>query len=582
MASYNVRLYMDTGFSPENIPDNVSLLNSSEIQHIDIDPIWVYQNQERTTIRIKAEFDSIYPVDYCRLGTGIPGHSTIAYYFVTGINMLNPHTAQLNLEIDAITTIGLDNITDNLVGGWCIRRHVNNDTLFSNNIQEDFIPAEPLQLDFKPFKSIPNSKLIIASSVDLDNTDFIANTFMDAENNLSVTVPQMPSITQGTIIRIYPGGRENTSDTYQKTLPNIRLYDYSRNPERYNKSLSILWSLGMIDSITSMYNISGSNIIIYVSEDSGGIQSIEFDGTSVSTDSGISITWNYNAKNNKVFCDQFNKINIASFSSGDELDFNPSDIVQPNDTTFQFAYWHDPSPNGKTYLRPKIFQGLNCETDAVFFQCISGSNWPNTQASFNMSENWAVNKKIYDMKQQGLNYEGLFNFFGSLQDGSFDRTFDASQTTNLLNPLTYPEQMINRIEQGLNLNLRKRNNRLNRVADTSLVSPTIKFPRNNTLVDVIGNGFFLIRSRLSDNDSQRFDRYLTEYGYAVNEPLTKDCFYGRQYFNYIEATDINIKKISQVPMRLKQLAIKQIEGGIRIWHTLVNANAFTDNPIVGG
>lgn len=606
MASYITRLYLDTGFSPDNIPDSASLLDSASVKYLDVDAVWLYQNQEVGAIRVKANFDSIYPVDYCRIGLGTPGNSSTSYYFVTGITMLNPTTAQVNLQIDAVTTIGLNNITDNIVGGWCIRRHVNNDDLFSNNIEEKFLPAEPLVIDFKPFVSIPNATVIIASTVDLDKVDLIAKTFKDSENNLSVTVPQMPTINEGTIVNITPRGGK----TYTKTLPTIRLYDMTRNPERYSNSLSTLWSLGMIDSITAIYNISGNNIINYLPSDdigiSGGIVSISFDGSNIDTDSTIPIKWSYNANNNKVYCDQFNKINVASFTSGDELDYNPSDIVRWSDNTFQFVYWHDPSPNGKTYIRPIVFQGLDCSDDGIYFQCITGSTWLNTQVSFEAREGWAINKKLYGLAVEKQGYAGAFNLIDSfanigkmvtgasnlnatMWDGGFtgagyipqsptNNQLYASQTTYTSGP--NPISLIDNAKNGINLNINKRQNRINYIADNALVSPTIKFPRDNSLIDLIGNGFFIIRSRLSDNDSQRFDKYLTEYGYAVNEPLTKECFYGRQYFNYIEATEVNIKTINRIPLRLKQIAIEQLEGGVRIWHTLVNANAYNSNPIV--
>lgn len=583
MSIYSTRLYIDTGFSPENIPDDGKLLDNNAIKHLDVDAIWLYQNQEVGAIRVKANYDSIYPVDYCKISS----QTSSSYYFVTGVTMLNPNTAQLNLQIDAVTTIGLKNITNNITGGWCIRRHVNNDELFSNNIEESFTPAEPLIIDFKPFVSRTDAAVIIASTLDLDNIEYIAKTFEDAEHQLSVTVPQMPTITNGTIVNIHPQGGK----TYSKTLPNIRLYNYSRNPTRYSKALSVLWSLGMVDSITSIYNIAGNDSFTYLPNDSDGVSGsiveITFDGSTISTDTQIPYKWNVNVKNNKVFCDQFNKLTIASFTSGDELDYEPSDLYQSGDTTFKAVYWHDPSPTGKTYIRPVTFQGLDCSTDAIFFQCVTGSTWQNTQASFQGQEGWAINKKLYGLNVQKQGYDHFFNLLGGAKNlasttSNIDKINAASpekQDSLFMNNIS---GLLGSIHERFNLSLNKRASRINYIADNALVSPTIKFPRDGSLIDIIGNGFFILRCRLSDSDSKRFDRYLTEYGYAVNEPLTSGCFYGRQYFNYIEATEINIKSIDKVPMRLKQLAIQQLEGGIRIWHTLVNPDAYNNNPIVGG
>jgi len=119
-------------------------------------------------------------------------------------------------------------------------------------------------------------------------------------------------------------------------------------------------------------------------------------------------------------------------------------------------------------------------------------------------------------------------------------------------------------------------------------TPQTWFPVDNTLSLFYGNSYYVIRERLSDADTIKFDKYLTMYGYAVNEPLTKECFYGRQYFNYIECEDLNVGKlnvgsetgnIQECPLRLKQSAIQMLENGVRIWHTQVTQEAFNNNPI---
>ena len=590
--NYNVRAYFDTGFNSNNIPDSPNLLDNTTIRFKDYDAVWLYQNQEVGAIRVKASFTEIYPADYVRVGFGEPGNQNVAYYFVNSIQMLNPVTAQLNLSIDAVTTIGLDNIIKNIKGGWCTRRSVTDDTLFSNNIDEDFQPAEPLVLEFKKMGiDYLNSTatIIIASTLDLDSIEYDAKTYIDKASENTVTVPLLPLVTEPTTVRINIDG----STIFSKVLPNVRLYNLARAKEKYLAALQTIWSLGAIDSISAIYILpAGSNNYVtfnYNSDGSGAIDSIVSAGANISSDSGISATWSSSIKNNKVFCDQFNKITVASFTSGDSLDYNPSDIYIKNFSTFRFRSWFDPAPGGKTYIRPSSFQGLGTTEEAAFFQCVTGSDWLNSQTAFEWSEGWAVNAKIYSLNKTNAYNDDIQREFNILKG----LAGVATGGLNLLNFGFDKQQGLQGTEllnstggfMGSTLNqMKARNNKIASAleynATNNMVSPTIKFPRDKNLVDLIGNGFFVLRSRLSDNDSKRFDRYLTEYGYAVNEPLTPACFTGRRYFNYISCTDLNIGQIGSVPMRLKDIAVSQLEGGVRIWHSVVVSGAYDDNPIV--
>ena len=103
----------------------------------------------------------------------------------------------------------------------------------------------------------------------------------------------------------------------------------------------------------------------------------------------------------------------------------------------------------------------------------------------------------------------------------------------------------------------------------------------------VGNKFFLVRHRLSDADTIRYDKYLTAYGYSTSEPLTAECFTCRQYFNYVRATDVNIEFKSGTPnfgLRTRQQIANQLNAGVRIWHVLPNSetgrSAFDNNPII--
>ena len=119
-----------------------------------------------------------------------------------------------------------------------------------------------------------------------------------------------------------------------------------------------------------------------------------------------------------------------------------------------------------------------------------------------------------------------------------------------------------------------------------MTPPNVKFPISDNLMPYVGNKFFLVRHRLSDADTIRYDKYLTAYGYSTSEPLTKECFTCRQYFNYVRATDVNIDIMPDNPnfgLRTRQQIANQLNAGVRIWHVLPNSteaiDAFENNPI---
>ena len=67
------------------------------------------------------------------------------------------------------------------------------------------------------------------------------------------------------------------------------------------------------------------------------------------------------------------------------------------------------------------------------------------------------------------------------------------------------------------------------------------------------------------------------YGYAVSEPLNTLSWVGREYFNYIKATDVSLNVPVNIPLRVKLKAEAQIMNGVRIWH--VKPANYTVNPI---
>ena len=84
---------------------------------------------------------------------------------------------------------------------------------------------------------------------------------------------------------------------------------------------------------------------------------------------------------------------------------------------------------------------------------------------------------------------------------------------------------------------------------------------------------------MTTQDMQRFDKFLTMYGYAVDEPFTADALTCRQKFNYITLQDAQIKTPG-FGITIKEDVENIFAGGVRIWHKLPAAEDYNDNPIV--
>lgn len=624
MASYSTRLYLDTGFSYENIPDSASLLNNPNVKFIDVDAVWLYQNQEQGVIRVKSTFDNIYPVDYCRIGSS-------SYYFVTNVTMINPNTAELSLVIDAITTIGLNNITDNLAGGWCTRRCVTDDTLFNNCIDEDFVPTQPLENDTQDIKISNNGILAIVSSIDLSKvSELLSQGYKNTieSTSVDVSVPTVPAINfKYTKITIDYQGLKLTRELVGKRMYLVGITDGDTQDNMLINALTTVWSLGLFDAIAGIYYLpigeegTGSNFTydatLNIGDDLFWISELTVHGGFFKLDR-IPFKWNTpNVKNNKVFATKYNTYRLISMVSGNEANYYAGDIYDNlnNPDAPNIAINIDGSDNGTSYAKPEYIRGVDLSQTSKKFEimrdAVTGGDWVSlnynqarpkgiikTLNSLNLSRANTVlnipskilsNLSLPNLSKNGNIYESMtmpyspssslvsqqqiaggaidqvspitgYNYFGNPRIGSFGNVLGA--ISGLKDSAV-----------GLLANSQE-------LANAFIQSPETWFPIDNTLSLFYGNSYYVIRERLSDEDTLKFDKYLTMYGYKVNEPLTKECFYGRQYFNYIKAEGINIKTINRVPLRLKQIAIEQLQGGIRIWHTLVNSNAYNNNPIV--
>ena len=87
------------------------------------------------------------------------------------------------------------------------------------------------------------------------------------------------------------------------------------------------------------------------------------------------------------------------------------------------------------------------------------------------------------------------------------------------------------------------------------------------------NSFYNLFSIYSENDIRSFDRFLTLYGYKVNNKIiTADDFYSRPSFNFIRINEIAIESNNQ-NLRLIDEVTAELKNGLRIWHEQPNEQA---------
>lgn len=569
MSLYPVKLYYNTGFDSINIPDSPLLLGLSLNKNFPA--IWILQDLDIIQVKINAKWSDIEGADYCVINN--------KYYFITNVVQENINVALLQLELDAITTIGLANISVN--SGWCTRRHVTDDTPFSNTIEEPFTPTEIGVTDFQEIPvNTDVSWVIMGSTVSLDEIPEIAKTFEDIKTKKSVTIPLITPVENGTTVKMYT----NISTIMEQELPNLALYNLKREgfEEKYKEIIQILRSLGIESAITCCY-VLYPIAQLEAEYNSGDNSSIKTLTSRIQAHQMNNLEYKWETvSNNKVYAGQFNKYTVYSVCSGDKQDFYASQIKGVDDVFApSFVVWLDASPLGRSYCRPEFYEG-NSGMDGLdaFIACTQGSTWLNTPVLLSGASGSTLNTINADFKNNQQLAATLASTIGAVGSAaSMVAVAGALASTGVGIPAaigaigTAASAAVN---VGNSINQMQKTTFDVQVAN-NLRAPEVKFPVTDSLQAFVGNGFYVTRTRLSHADTVRFDRFLTMYGYAVSEPLNTLSWVGREYFNYIKATDVSLNVPVNIPLRVKLKAEAQIMNGVRIWH--VKPANYTVNPI---
>lgn len=635
-----VKGYYNTGFNFNNVPDTPALLETV-LNVKTFDSVYVKQDRDIINLRLATTYNDIKDIDYLSISTS----DEKIYYFVLSVNMVNDNVANLTLLEDVLTTEGgAANLS--YIDGWCTRRCVTDDTLFSNVTVEDFYPQEPLLIE--PCSAVLGSSVyeeqfitVIASTIDLESEDlYTANVFVgnSESGDYSVTVPNLPALTKSTSYRM------NFSDGshLDGTFPNVGLYILGsastggvplyNNDGRIEKAIRTLRSLGLESVIVASYKIP--TIYIYSITTTlngemshGFIYNIEakwldFNIKSESDAEGIRFTYDYDGytvKNNKVYSN-YNNVTLFNRASGDSETYQLYDIYSPNLNFVTFSLASDLSPNGCPFVRPTFFKGAQASDKTMLDNSVSGGQWLNTPIAFSEASGSAINAANFNLiKQQGkADWEKATMNYGNAQYYMNYASQSIGSVTGAVGLSSIPIQgPLNLGKPGSQWDLSRTNvspnvagmfsaaanvasldnsfrsdelaieslarqamtEKLQYQLSQNVVAPDIKFANMSNIQIYWGNLFGAYVTRLSRIDLERFDTYLTRYGYKVSEKLTSDCFTGRENFNFVEAINVAILG-NNVSLRKKHSIEKIFSAGVRVWHKLPSPDLLNDNPII--
>ena len=574
-----VRCYYNTGLTVSNCLDSYLSLDTLGFNYKDFPNVAIKQDRGLINIRLSTSYEDIKDADYCRINN--------VCYWVTSVVMLNDNVADVQLQQDYLTTVGVSNF--DIVAGWCKRRCVTDDTPFSNAIDEPFTPQNILEVDFgseiKPSTGSENSLQIVVATVDLLNLDKLADAYKENTFGEHVLVPKLPILgSNNTKYVMNIDGTEKSAD-----IPATCAYNALNNTVR--NAMGQLRSLGIESAIVQSYNLP-ANYCGGVSASDTKFNSIK--GIHETKPSSLEPMYNKGKyKNNKVYSGQFQRFVIGSKITGINKEFRPEDVAENVLSDLYSVTWvldSNPMYNGYPILRPANYHGSK---NSFYIAAVNGAQWLNAPISYNgvsgqdlLIRGWEqqtastiLNGLAPTLTSAGNSLNNAYNNIGSNVDyNKFTSYSDLSKSGVTYDQLSAARS--NNLMTGIHnisgMIFGQMNNNM-ALTNSMTVRPDVQFSVIPTLQNYVGNYFIEYRYRLSASDMSRFDDFLTQFGYAVDEPLTKDCFTGRTNFNYIVADSVNIK--SSAPLYLREGVINQLQSGVRIWHTKPSRSKLLNNPI---
>lgn len=593
---YTVTCYKETGFSRGNIPSSPSVLENAAKITLTANQIWKLQDRFLSQVKLSMSWEDAQTVDYMKVGNN--------YYTVEGVEMSNGNVAIFTLALDPITSVGgVSGFT--LIDGWAKRCSPREDNLFGNILPEPWAPTNELKMDGPVsmtdsyYEAVLNSYVV--STIDLTDTERIAVAYQSAdpttEEVFTVAVPQVNSLSvdQMTNVKLVPDEDLPTGwKIWSYTMPGACIYVINNVLDDITRARS----LGLMDAITAAYSVP-TMYAVPTGNGSGGVGIMEgrireYDAESMPYQYGT-----YAPKNKKVFA-LYNMYQIRSVASGELGNFEARELYSGGQYP-GFWIYADPSPEGKPYCQPIWYEGART---IQFQNSISGAQWLTAPIAFSgqrgqmlaqtkanmiaedqaytlykFQANLALGKTGADSGAGGV-LEGIFgNLFAPVRafgaQLALARRVGSGGTVSAQEYAGWaagPEGVYQQYEMARDME----RERFNFNVENRLVVPEVAFAQEPNMQYFVGNGFFIDRLRLTENDMERLDNFLTMYGYADDRRLEQADFTSHTHFNFVQADNVAVEGPS---MYMCNLISEYFSGGVRLWHELPNRAAMSDNPI---
>lgn len=591
--SYNCTLYQNTGFVRPNSPDSPSLLALCD--SITVPALDIMQDRDLDSIRVKSVWSGVRNADYCMLTNG----TTSWFYYILGHRMVATDVCVLTVKPDYLLSAGgvsslhiLDGITERV----CV-----SDDTFGKYKQDDpfLTPAETPQLVYSnvdPAAYSDDTYTLVETTLDLikTGTEQTAVTYTDPnDSSQTVTVPQTVDAPSTTKYTIYDKDGDSIS-----TAPDTgtTIYDGLKSDVK----AGIKRARGIVENpVLKRVSIPRGFIQGYKEDTSGSLVS-ELRGKWWSLDSGLNYEYS-TVKNKRVLYGNYNKYGIIT-AAGAKCEYNPEDIYDSSLTSPAIDSVADPHLDGKPYYRFETVDGSNdFQTRRFFVGAVGGVQWQNTPLLYTEKAGNALDTLNFDyeMKNRQMQYENAMNVGAlgiaqnllglggnvgtqTVQDRG-DDWVGLPQTSLVANAGGLASGIVS-AGVGFNATLNNLNSYSNAtlmeaaryLSATGAFMPEVAIPYNNNFFrDFYGNGAIIYRYRYTDNDIVRLDKILTMYGYKHTKTLELSDFTNRTHFNFVQSSI----SVSGLPGWFCAGISEQLQGGVRIWHELPNAAAYTDNPI---
>lgn len=339
----------------------------------------------------------------------------------------------------------------------------------------------------------------------------------------------------------------------------------------------------------------------------------------------------YTPKNKKVFS-MFRSYTLTNPASGSMITLPVYELKKGNNTAPVVRSWSDPTSTGKPNAKfdtdlsanvpfSDVVSGSNWINNQLLMEGASGSLWNNLNASLNQQsiqrgfeqemynaqvslanagmQDLALTRQKYTEQanfavKTGASVAGLFagGAGGKLGAGvavaSIGNlaTAGMAQENMYLNQAIAQQQLENQMnqivenakfsEQAYEQNVNE--NRVGLLKSNGVVAPTPYFTPEPNLAMYGYNKFVIYETKLQENDLKSLDDYFQRYGYnGIHRKLEQACFNCRQYYCYVQAFDVNIKAVVSYGLRIRNRAIGQLNGGVRVWKVLPDAQYYETN-----